>query len=168
MQQVASARAFPLGPVCFRVYTAPPKSIPCTPSLLPSQVKPILALSLSSVHFNFKEDKWNPHLRDYTTSLPTFIFLLPTPRIPLLPPPPPPQNWQPGLIFQLKGLFLSPLPSLRTRTHRWPLTTKAGCDSRRGEENRGIQEGEPWDVQLGDPGQAAEGRTLRPQHCALR
>lgn len=115
MQQVASARAFPLGPVCFRVYTAAPKTIPCTPSLLPSQVKPILALSLSSVHFNFKEDKWNPHLRDYTTPLPTFIFLLPTPRIPLLPPPSTPKlaAW---LNFSIKRAF-SLSPSLSPHTH---------------------------------------------------
>lgn len=49
--------------------------------------------------------------------------------------------------FQLKAFSLFPFPpSTHAGTHRCPLITKAGCDSRRGEENRGIQTGKPRDV----------------------
>lgn len=166
MQQVASIRAFPSAPVCFQVYTAPPKkaSLASPPSFhlrlnpsLPSPC-PLILRRANGIH------TWGTS--SYLS--PALFSSLPIPQIQLffmfLPP-----KLAARCNFSIKRAFsLSPLPSLCSRTHRWPLTTKAGCDSRRGEENRGIQEGKPWDVQLGDPGQAAKGWTLRPQHCALR
>lgn len=92
----------------------------------------------------------------------------------------PPQTPRPGRAglscaasFELKALFpcspsLPPRVAAPRGQPRRRLGTKAGRDSRRGEENRGIQAGEPRDVQLGDPGPAAQGRPLRPQHGALR
>lgn len=69
-------------------------------------------------------------------------------------------------IIKIKGRERTTGSSSSLSVPRGP--PAAGRHAGRGEADRGVQAGQPRDVQLGDPGQAAEGRGVRPEHGPFR